>query len=244
MNEAFLINGRLRPNGILIVGDHASKFIPDDVDLDLTQMQRESHIAWDIGVAGVAEILVTRYGCSAILAGTSRLVVDLNRYADEAAVIPIVSDGIALCANQISESAKAERLQKYYHPYHDALQGLIVQLSPKLLLSLHSFTPQLSANPEEKRPWEISVLYNQDDRAARIAVPEFENAGLCVGDQQPYSGKALNATMNRHGEGNNIPYLGIEMRQDFVADREGQARFAALLANTCRKITEMLGGAN
>jgi predicted N-formylglutamate amidohydrolase len=55
-------------------------------------------------------------------------------------------------------------------------------------------------------------------------------AGLNVGDQLPYSGKLLNATMNRHAEGNGIPYLGVEMRQDLVSDTAGQARFAAILA--------------
>ena len=35
--------------------------------------------------------------------------------------------------------------------------------------------------------------------------------------------------MNRHGEANGIPYLGIEMRQDLVADAAGQRRFADLL---------------
>jgi predicted N-formylglutamate amidohydrolase len=241
MNEVYEIKGQLQKYGILIVGDHASNIIPADVVLTLSSSERESHIAWDIGVAGVADILVQRHAYIAMLARVSRLVVDQNRYCDDDAVIPSVSDGITLHCNQLTQAARTERLNKYYHPYHNALADLITEMSPKLLLSLHSFTPQLTSNPDEKRPWEISVLYNQDDRAARIAIPEFEKAGLCVGDQLPYSGKLLNATMNRHGEGNNIPYLGIEMRQDLVADNAGQARFAALLAQTCQKITEMLG---
>jgi predicted N-formylglutamate amidohydrolase len=36
--------------------------------------------------------------------------------------------------------------------------------------------------------------------------------------------------MNRHAEANGIPYLGVEMRQDLVADAAGQARFASILA--------------
>ncbi len=241
MNQTFTIFGDPKKVGILIVGDHASNYIPDDIDLGLDRAQQESHIAWDIGVAGVANILVNQYGYAAILAGISRLVVDLNRYADEDAVVPTVSDGITLYGNQISDLARIERIQRYYHPYHSALANLLKQTPPKLLLSLHSFTPQLADRPDEKRPWEISVLYNNDDRAAGIAIPEFENAGLVVGDQLPYSGKLLNATMNRHGEGNNISYLGIEMRQDLVADINGQARFASLLAQTCQKVTERLG---
>ena len=60
---------------------------------------------------------------------------------------------------------------------------------------------------------------------------------MIVGDQQPYSGKLLNATMNRHAEANDIPYIGIEMRQDLVGDAAGQAVFAEKLAKMCRKVT-------
>ena len=102
-------------------------------------------------------------------------------------------------------------------------------MASPFILSVHSFTPKLASNPDQQRPWEIGILYGEDDRAARIAIPLLEAAGLIVGDQQPYSGKLLNATMNRHAEANGIPYLGIEMRQDLVADPAGQRRFADLL---------------
>ncbi|MFM6854062.1 MAG: N-formylglutamate amidohydrolase, partial [Sphingopyxis sp.] len=84
--------------------------------------------------------------------------------------------------------------------------------------------------PAQARPWDIGILYNQDDRLARIAIPAFAAFGLNVGDQQPYSGRVLNATMNRHAEGNGIAYLGVEMRQDHVGHRAGQRRFADIIA--------------
>ncbi len=106
----------------------------------------------------------------------------------------------------------------------------IAKTRPRLLLSLHSFTPQLATQPEEERPWEIGILYNNDDRAARIAISVLEAKGVLVGDQLPYSGKLLNATMNHHGEGNGIAYLGIEMRQDLIGDAEGVSRWLDVLA--------------
>jgi len=57
------------------------------------------------------------------------------------------------------------------------------------------------------RPWHVGVLYNEDDRAARVAIPLLEAEGLMVGDQEPYSGRLLNATMNRHAEAEGRPYL-------------------------------------
>jgi predicted N-formylglutamate amidohydrolase len=234
------IAGSPKEKGVFIICDHAINFIPEDIDLGINQAHVNSHIALDIGVAGVADILVHQYGYAAILAGVSRLVVDLNRYAEEDGVIPSESDGVILNGNKISAAEREERLKKYYHPYHAELENIINQHSPAMLLSLHSFTPQLSSRPDEKRPWEIGILYNRDERAARLAIPEFEKARLIVGDQLPYSGKILNATMNRHGEGNDIPYLGIEMRQDLVSNESGQARFAAIIDKVCQKITEKL----
>ena len=68
------------------------------------------------------------------------------------------------------------------------------------------FTPALDTSDEE-RPWEVALLYNHDDTAARHAIRLFGEQGLTVGDNQPYSGKQLNATMDRHAEANGIPYM-------------------------------------
>jgi predicted N-formylglutamate amidohydrolase len=86
------------------------------------------------------------------------------------------------------------------------------------------------------------VLYNEDDRLAAPAIAALEGEGLIVGDQLPYSGKLLNATMNRHAEANAIPYVGIEMRQDMVGDAAGRALFARQLARMCNKLALYIAG--
>ena len=70
----------------------------------------------------------------------------------------------------------------------------------------------------------------------REAVRLLEAEGLVVGDQLPYSGKRLNATMNRHAEADGRPYLGVEIRQDEIADTAGQARWAERLARICNTV--------
>jgi predicted N-formylglutamate amidohydrolase len=87
----------------------------------------------------------------------------------------------------------------------------------------------------------VGVLYNRDERAARVAIPLLEAEGLIVGDQQPYSGKLLNATMNRHAEAEGRAYLGIEIRQDQIADAAGQAVWAARLARLCNQVAIAIG---
>lgn len=225
--EAYSILGSLNGSGMLIVGDHASNHVPPDIDLGIDPALLNDHIAIDIGVAEVAALLTERLECAAFLGGISRLVVDLNREEDAHGLLPHHSDGHVIAGNHGVEATV--RLERFWRPYHDRLASIITEHRPDLLLSLHSFTPALRSR-EEDRPWDIGVLYNEDDRAARIAIPVLEAAGLKVGDQLPYSGKLLNATMNRHAEGNGIPYLGVEMRQDLVADAAGQRRFAEILA--------------
>src|SRR5690606_10257872 len=110
---------------------------------------------------------------------------------------------------------------------------------PELIVALHSFTPRLESGGEE-RPWEVALLYNEDDRAARHAIRLFAEEGLTVGDNQPYSGKQLNATMNRHAEAHGRPYLTIEVRQDMIEREADQTRWAALVADVARQTALLL----
>lgn len=209
--------------GVLVIADHASNVVPEGIDLQVDPALMHQHVAIDIGVAAVAE----RLGFPAVLGGVSRLVIDLNREEDAAGLVPVVSDGHSIPGN--SQADIADRIERYWRPYHDRLSDVIAGAAPKLLVSLHSFTPALAADPAQQRPWHVGVLYNQDERAARIAIPLLQAAGIPTGDNQPYSGKLLNATMNRHGEGNGIPYLGLEVRQDLIGDDAGAAKWAAIL---------------
>ena len=242
MNDApFEILGTPRTGGILIIGDHASNKLPAEIDLGIDADLLAEHIAWDIGVRAVSQLLVHNYAFAAFLGNYSRLLVDLNREEDEEASIPRHSDGRDIPGNALIAELIETRLARFHRPYHERLQQLLLEHRPALILSLHSFTPSLTSNPDEKRPWEVGVLYNQQENASKLAIPFLEDAGLLVGDQLPYSGKLLNATMNRHAEANNIPYIGIEMRQDLASTPEGQARFARILTDMCHFVSEQIG---
>ncbi len=226
MNEAFtqIDGGALN---LLIVADHASAYVPADIDLGIEPALLKDHVAIDIGVAEVSALLAAQLGCTAILGGVSRLVIDLNREEDAPGLLPVMSDGHAIPGNRGADLN--DRLMRFHRPYHHQVAALLDGMASPFILSVHSFTPTLASDPGQARPWDIGILYNEDDRGARIAIPMLEAAGLNVGDQLPYSGRLLNATMNRHGEANGVPYLGIEMRQDQVADRVGQKRFADII---------------
>ena len=237
----FEILGTPQQGGFLIIGDHASSRVPGDIDLGINPALLNTHIAWDIGVAEVARLITQDARFAAYLGGYSRLVVDLNRDAHDAAAIPTQSDAVVIPGNDLGATDKEARLERFFWPYHAYLARLLSQYRPALILSLHSFTPALESSPQEARPWEVGVLYNEQETASKLAIPLLENAGYTVGDQLPYSGKLLNATMNRHAEANNIPYIGIEMRQDISSDPDGQARYARTLAEMCHFVSEQLG---
>jgi len=160
----FEILGTPQKGGFLIVGDHASNRVPEDIDLGIDPALLSAHIAWDIGVAEVARFITQDARFAAYLGGYSRLVVDLNRDAHDAAAIPKQSDGVVIPGNDLGPKEEEERLERFFWPYHTYLAQLLSQHRPALILSLHSFTPALESTPQEARPWEVGVLYNEQER--------------------------------------------------------------------------------
>ena len=237
MTEAFRQLGTPTPGGIVCTADHASNRVPEDIALGIPDHLLHEHIAVDIGTEAIAELLAKDHAIPAHIAAVSRLVCDLNREEAAPGLVPEASDGHPIPGNIGAD--REERLARFHRPYHTALAAWLERAEPALILSLHSFTPRL-ATSNEPRPWQVGVLYNQDDRAARIAIPLLEAEGLNVGDNLPYSGRDLNYTMNRHAEAGGRAYLGIELRQDLVQTPADHARWAALLANIARRVASAL----
>ena len=121
----------------------------------------------------------------------------------------------------------------YHRPYHDAVTGLIDAaaargVSPKLL-SIHSFTPRLKGRA--RRPWEIGLLWDRDDRLFR---PLFERLtrerDLTVGDNEPYTGALSGDCMWRHGTSRGLEHVLIEVRNDLIEAQDDQRRWGEDLA--------------
>jgi len=241
VNEAWRELGTARAGGTLLIADHAANAVPADIDLRIAPPLLDNHIAIDIGVAPVAEQLVAAGAVdSAILGRVSRLVIDLNREADHPGLIPAHSDGHIVTGNMdLPDNQRTARIVRFFDPYHARIDAVIAAAPPAMILSLHSFTPRL-ASRDESRPWDIGVLYNEDQRLAAAAIAALAADGWHVGDQLPYSGKLLNATMNRHAEARGIPYVGIEMRQDHSGTAAGQARMAASLTKMLERLRNLL----
>lgn len=217
---------------LLLVADHASNEVPPGIDLAVPSALMADHVAFDIGTDALTRRLSRTLAAPAMIATVSRLVVDCNRPPDDPGAVPASSDGHLIPGNWNLPAAERElRIAAIHEPYHTAIAGEIARRRPALIISVHSFTPRLASRPEDQRPWPVGILYNQDDRAARAALVALAARGLHVGDNQPYSGRDLNYTMDRHAEAAGIPYLGIEVRNDGLQTKEGVARWTHILAD-------------
>ncbi len=220
---------------VLIVCDHAAKAIPRALaGLGVCDGDQCRHIGWDIGAAAISRGLSRRLDAPAVLAGYSRLVVDLNRQPGDPTSIPEVSDDTPVPGNAgLSEADIDARLQTFFWPYHHAITETLGRQwrragLPPALVAIHSFTPAMAGR---ERPWHVGVLWNHD---ARMAGPLLRalNAvpGLEVGDNEPYSGREVGFTMARHAEAAGLPHVALEIRQDLIADAPGVARWVDVLA--------------
>jgi predicted N-formylglutamate amidohydrolase len=226
------------PGGILLICDHASNLLPAGINLGIDSALLDKHIAIDIGAAPLTRALAARLQVPAILATVSRLVIDLHRQPDHPSLIPATSDGHAMPGNEGAD--RLDRIARFHAPYHRAIAALIRAERPSLLASIHSFTPRLESGGAGERPWQAGILSNRDRRAADLAVRLLSEAGIVTGDNQPYSGRILNATLNRHGEAAGIPSLAIEIRNDLISDSAGVARWTDILAPILVEISNIL----
>lgn len=223
---------------VLLICDHASNAVPPDIDLGIEAHLLDRHIAIDIGAGPVTRQLAKSFGAPAMLATVSRLVIDLHRQADHPGLIPIASDGHAIPGNIGVD--RAARIARFHAPYHRALGAMIDRHAPRLIVAIHSFTPALETGGPP-RPWEIGILSNRDRRAAIPAIALFSDMGVVTGDNQPYSGRILNATLNRHAEARGIRSFSIEIRNDLIGHDEGVGQWSARVGQVVTTIAQSLG---
>jgi len=230
----------LRPQGagrFVLFCDHASNYIPAELDdLGLPPSELARHIAWDIGAAGVTEALSDIFDAPAILCATSRLVIDCNRHLDAAELIPEVSDGAVIPGNlRLGKAARADRIERWFHPYHDAVESVLLEREARgvesIVVSIHSMTASLAGKP---RPWQIALSSYLDRGLADAVLARLRRPGdITVGDNQPYDlDPELDYSIPFHALRRKLPHLQVEFRQDEIPDATTQHRWALRLAQT------------
>ncbi|TIX23590.1 N-formylglutamate amidohydrolase [Mesorhizobium sp.] len=224
-----------RKRGIVLLGDHARRDLPDEYgSLGLPSAEFDRHIAYDIGVEAVTRELAALLGVPAVLANFSRLLIDPNRGEDDPTLIRQLYDGTVVPGNYpIAAEERERRLDGFYRPYHDAVGAMIASVARAsaqvpFIFSVHSFTPTMQGI---QRPWHVGILWDLDDRVARPLIDMLaEDKDLVVGDNEPYDGALRGDTMYKHAIVNGFAHALIEIRQDLIADQKGALAWAERLA--------------
>jgi len=227
---------------LLLTCDHAGRAIPAVLEqVHLTEELSDSHIAYDIGAEGLAARLAHCLGATLIVQRYSRLVIDCNRPFDAPDCIAAVSDGNPIPGNERLRQADRERRYAEIHqPYHQTISGLLDARckNPVVLVSIHSFTPRMN---NIERPWHAGLLYNRDDRIARLLMQLLGRHGLTIAYNEPYSvDDWSDYTIPVHGEGRAIPHIMIEVRNDELGDDAGQNLWAGYIGAALKTIIARL----
>jgi predicted N-formylglutamate amidohydrolase len=222
----------------VIVCDHAGRATPQALGrLGLPEAAFDQHIAWDIGAAGVSLMLGEALDAPVVRQTYSRLVIDCNRAPGRADTIVEVTDGISVPGNLgLTEEKIQARIDEVHAPYHARIAAVLDARSARgirsVLLSIHSFTPRMNG---QDRPWRFGVLHEHDSPLSEAMLATLRGeAGLVVGDNEPYAMDGIDYTAPLHARGRGLDYLELEIRQDLVQNVEGQARVAAFLAPAFR----------
>lgn len=230
----YSIYGAERRARWLITVDHASNFVPSDIndgDLGLDPADMTRHIAHDVGALGTSLRLGELLDAPVICANWSRLCIDPNRGADDPTLVMRLYDGTIIPGNRDVDDAEIERRKAtHYLPYHTALEGLAAERENVVIIAMHSFSPKL--NGRASRPWEIGILHApQEDRFGKALIAELEQEpDLTVGDNEPYTGYLPGDSIDQHALRSGRLNALIELRSDEIETPETQNAWAERLA--------------
>lgn len=203
----------------VLVCEHASNWIPPEYDrLGLPETELSRHIAWDIGAAWMARRLSERLDAPLVLAGASRLLIDLNRPLGSAGSIPERSEATDIPGNvQIDPAERVRREDRWFHPFEKAVTGLLDRRvgQESVVLGIHSFTPVYLG---QRRPWVAGVLYRHSQDFGAWLVNRLGGEAAGIAHNEPYQiEEDSDFTVPVHGEARGLDAVLIEVRQDLIA---------------------------
>lgn len=237
------VNGQ---SPIVLVCEHASRYIPQSLaSLGLTSCDLTSHIAWDPGAEPVARMLSKLLDATLVLQRYSRLIYDCNRPPNSASAIPAVSELTAIPGNEnLSDAERQTRIDEIYEPFHGAISGVLegkqqLGVAP-VVVTIHSFTPTYKGI---ERPFELGVLHDRDSRLADavLSVAASSTQYGCRRNE-PYGPQdGVLHTLNLHCQSDGLLNVMLEIRNDVIADLEGQdlwsTRLGAMMAEALDRVS-------
>jgi N-formylglutamate amidohydrolase len=232
---------------LLISVPHDGRELPGDMQVRMTDAglsipDTDWHVAklYDFAVDMGANILVANY---------SRYVVDLNRSADDAALYPgQVATG--LCPLQtfagesiyrsggVDESEKAQRIEKYWRPYHTHLQDTLGALREEhgfaLLWDAHSIPSVVPRLFDGELP-ELNLGSNNGGSCAQLIEEAVAAVATASSHSTAINGRFTGGYITRHygDPENGMHALQLEIAQRAYMDEQTTV-FDATKANVLR----------
>ena len=213
------------------------------------------------------------YGAPLLLATVPRAFVDLNRSADELdpaliegvrksghnprvasglGVIPrVVANGRSIYRGKLSQVEARKRLNDYWHPYHAALNSVLLEAHQKfdhaILVDFHSMPREALEGVDrftDNRP-EIVIGDRFGASASNLVVDQIEsafaNAGFRVSRNIPFAGAYITQTYGRPSRRQHAVQIEID-RSIYMNERaltplacfdEIQSRLSQVLNEIC-----------
>ena len=223
--------------GVVLSCEHASWELPLDVNLGVELDVRRSQAGWDHGAFEIVEQLGEALGLTVHTGAFTRMFVDLNRPADHANVIPLISYGAPVPGNALlTPGDRAARIAMFHTPYWDAVRRDVAARLHRggscLHFSSHTFDPSLDP---AQRQFDVGVLYDpahafEAELAERLLFA-LRTAGLEVRANQPYHGVGPAICTALRIENAGKRYAGIELETSHAVTHTpgGCARVAAAI---------------
>lgn len=219
---------------VVLLCEHASRFIPERYrGLGLGDADLQRHIAWDIGAAEVAQELSMLIDAPLVMAGYSRLLIDLNRPLSSATSIPEISETTVIPGNAgLTDQERKARAEAYFEPFHSAVSALLDARQRSGLvdavIGIHSFTPVFKGFA---RPWHAGILFRASAAfGERLVAGLREGPGLIAANEPYQIEDESDYTVPVHGEQRGLDAVLVEIRQDLIAGAQGARDWARRLA--------------
>jgi predicted N-formylglutamate amidohydrolase len=197
-----------------------------------------SHWSWDPGAAEITRGLAARLGAPSVLSRFTRLLCDPNRAETDPTLFRTIADGHVLHMNQdIGSDERDRRLTLLYRAYHEAVDLVVAANPGRLLLSIHTFTPNYEGNEREV---ELGVLFDDQDELAVDFAMALTDRGHNVWLNEPYSGKdGLIYSAGMHARKHGRAALELEVRNDLATAESWRS---TALDDIAAALRELLAG--
>jgi len=232
----FTVHNEPGGSPFLLICEHASRHIPAHLNgLGLSAAMQRSHIAWDIGAAGLAMKLADRLDAALVSQTYSRLLYDCNRPPEAASAMPEQSELTAIPGNcGLTPAARQQRIDEIYAPFHRRIEELVAARHganrATIIVTIHSFTGMFKG---QRRALDLGILHDNDALLADHILAEVaRQTGYVTKRNEPYGADdGVMHTLQRQALRRGLHNVMLELRNDLIAEDGGQMIWAERLAN-------------